>query len=162
MLTCETKFGGPSVIGWKVDDGIEQLGGHQGGGFDLTLMHVASDCLAPIATAGEHVLMVNEIPTPWQLCAFVIRGDSFGRLKIFIGFHDRGEQRLELFGDDQPDRLAIFAAINPLEIYVVAERDLARLRPVKAVGALNSFRDVSAGVTVTAEQWQAIIRALGA
>lgn len=160
MLTCVTKFGGPSVIGWKTDDGIEQLGALRGGGLDDTLGHAASDCLEPIVMAGEHVLLVNEVPTPWQLCAFFIRGDSFGRLKIFIGFHDRGDQHLELFGDDQPDRLAVFAAVNPLEVFVVAERDLTRLRPVKYAGPLTGFRDVSAGVTVTPEQWQAISKAL--
>lgn len=146
--------------GWQIDQGIEQLGGHSSGGLDDSFVQVASDCLFPIVAAGECVCFADEVPKPWQICMLAIRGDSFGRLKIFLGFYDRGDQHLDLFGDDQPQRIAVFAAINPLEAYVVAERDLARLRPAVYVGTQNRLREVAAGVSVMAEQWQAISEAL--
>lgn len=171
-MTCEVRFAGPSVVGYTLNDGTENLLHHHVGGLDYTLLNVVSDCLDPIVKAGHSVCLADEFPKPWQLVAFHIKGEWMARLKIFIGFHDRGDQHLDLFGDDQPDRLAVFAAINPLEVYVVAERDLARLRPVSYIlspcfafanpAAGLQSRDVSAGVSIEPKQWQAIQQALAA
>lgn len=158
-MRAATFFMGPSVVTarrhWP--DGPKELPP-----IDLKAMHGSAygDCLAPVIHHGENITLIDEAAKPWHIAAIAIKDDVMWRAKIYLTTIDRGSAYLETFGDDQPDRLVLLAALNPLAVYGVAERDVLALRTVVAVLGHGGFRNLTAGVTLEPGQWQAVQEAL--
>lgn len=161
MLICETRFGGPSVAGYQMNDDLPP--GHAPFVDDHSLIfHCVGSCLDPIARDRDMCFASQAIPQPWQVVGFMIRGETMGRLKIFLGIHDRAGVDYPLFGENQPDRLVAVLAVQPLSVMCIAERDIEWMYPVHAIHGVDGERDVESGVTIAPEQWDAVQRAVAA
>jgi hypothetical protein len=161
MMICETRFGGPSVIGY---DPFGDLPRTSYPPVDITALTLPCEgsCLDPIVMDGDVCFLDMRPPKACELAAFYLDGDPTQRLKIYLGSYDRGETIYPQFGDKQPEDIVVVLCLQPLAIHVMAQVDILRLHAVTDVWGPDGHRDVRGGVTIAPEHWEAVQRAMRA